>query len=169
MLAALTNVLLAFENKVGKLIPDFESEKLQQGEAKEQVDFDVFVKFGLRNGTLHEIGQKLAEGGMVRSLNGAEFRAGDVGTFGVLANEVKQIFASGLDEPGAQEYVVVNVIHADGQRAHRNGAVIALEFRRWCVCLAGNENAVDHDLAGRAVLNVAAAAGRGKNWRADGG
>ena len=48
MLAALANPFLAFQNEVAELIADFEGEKLQQAQAEEQIDLDVFVIFGQR-------------------------------------------------------------------------------------------------------------------------
>ncbi len=106
---------------------------------------------------------------MVRALDGPQFGAGDVGAFGVLADEIKQVLARRLDEPWTQEHIVVDVVHTDGQRPHGDRGAVALEFDPGRFCRAGRENAVDHDLAGMAIFNVAAAAGRGKNWRGGSG
>lgn len=45
----------------------------------------------------------------------------------MLPDEVKQIIASGLDKSGAEENVVVNIVHADGQRAHGESDVVAFQ------------------------------------------
>jgi hypothetical protein len=71
------------------LISDFEGKKFEQSEAKKQVDFDVLVKFCPRHRALHEVGEQLAERSVVRTLDGTQLSAGNVGTFGVLADEVK--------------------------------------------------------------------------------
>src|SRR5260221_1335702 len=88
-LAALPNPFLAFEDQIGKLISNFEGKKLQQSEAKKQVDFDVLVKFCLGHRALHEVGEQLAESSVVRALDGAQLGAGDIRAFGVLPDEVK--------------------------------------------------------------------------------
>ncbi len=106
---------------------------------------------------------------MVRALDGPQLSAGNVRAFGMLTDEVKQVFARRLDEPWTQEHIVVDVVHTDGQRPHGDRGAVALEFDPGRFCGAGRENAVDHDLAGMAIFNVAAAAGRGKNWRGDSG
>jgi hypothetical protein len=57
MLAALTNPLLAFENQIGKLVAEFEGEKLQERQAEEQIDFDIFVVLGLGESALQKFGK----------------------------------------------------------------------------------------------------------------
>jgi hypothetical protein len=147
MFAALANPFLAFEDEIGELIADFEGEKFQETQAEEQVDLDVLVKIFLGNRALHEVGEQLAESGVVRTLDGAQLGTGNIGAFGVLADEVEEVFARGLDEPGAQEHIVVDVVHADGQRPHGDGGVVALEFDLGRFCRAGREDVVGHDLA----------------------
>src|SRR6267142_1940288 len=169
MLPALANPLLAFENEIGELIADFDSEEFQQGQAKHKINVDIFVELGLSDGALHEVSEQFAKGGMVRVLHGPQFSAGDVGAFGVLTDEVKQVLTRRLDEPWTQEHIVVDVVHADGQRPHGDRGVVALEFDPGRFCLTGRENTVDHDLAGKALFNVAAAARRSKNWRGGSG
>src|SRR5258708_14931425 len=88
-LAALPNPFLAFEDQIGKLISNFEGKKLQQSEAKKQVDFDVLVKFCLGHRALHEVGEQLAESSVVRALDGAQLGAGDIRAFGMLPHRVK--------------------------------------------------------------------------------
>src|ERR1700694_2178724 len=128
MLTALANPFLAFEDQVGKLIADFEGQKFQQAQTEEQVDLNIFMILGLRQRTLQQFGEEFAEGGTVRSSRGAQLDPRKVGSAGALANYVEKISASRLDELGAQEYVVVDVIHADRQRAHGDRDVVALEF-----------------------------------------
>jgi len=129
MLAALANPFLAFEDEVGKLIAHLEGEKFQQAPGEKEVDLDILVIFGLRQGTLQQLGEQLAEGGVVRPSRGTQLDPWEIGAAGLLANHVEEIVAGRLDEPGAQEYVVVDVIHTDRQRPHGDGDVVALEAR----------------------------------------
>ena len=45
----------------------------------------------------------------------------------MLADEIEEIIAGGLNKLGAEENVVVNIIHPDGQRPHGERDVIALQ------------------------------------------
>lgn len=45
----------------------------------------------------------------------------------MLADEIEQIIAGSLNKLGAEENVVVNIVHPDGQRSHGQGDVIALQ------------------------------------------
>jgi len=53
---------------------------------------------------------------MVRRARVAELHAGKERGAGALAEEIEKIVARCLDELRTQEYVVVNVVHADRQR-----------------------------------------------------
>jgi len=128
MLAPLADPFLAFEDKVGKLIARFEGQKFQQAHPEEQVDFYIFVILGLRQRTLQELGEQLAEAGAVGSSRGAQLDPRKIGVAGALANNVEKILASRLNKLGAQEYIVVDVIHTDCQRAHGDRDVVALEL-----------------------------------------
>src|SRR4029077_17930181 len=72
MFAALANPFLAFEDEIGELIADFKGEKFQETQAAETIDFDGRVKFFLGHRALHEVGEQLAESGVVRTLDGAQ-------------------------------------------------------------------------------------------------
>ncbi len=110
------------------MIANFEGQKFQQAQPEEQVDLYIFVILGLRERTLQQLGEHFAEAGAVRSSRGAQLDPRKVGAAGALANDVEKIFAGRLDEPGTEEYVVVDVIDADGQRPHGDCDVVTLEF-----------------------------------------
>src|SRR5258708_9701475 len=128
MFASLANPFLSFEDEVGKLIADLESQKCQQGKAEQQVDLNVFVMLSLCQSALHDLGEQLAESDAVWSSRGAQLNSWQVCGAGVLANDVEKVLARPLDEPGTQENVVVDIIHADRHGAHGDGDVVALEF-----------------------------------------
>src|SRR6266850_6253125 len=115
VLATLANPHLAFVNEIGKLIAHFIGQKFQEGQTENQVDFDIFVVLGLGQSALEKLGEKLAEAGMVGRAGVAELHAGKERGTGALAEEIEKIIARGLDKLRAQEYVVVNVVHADRQ------------------------------------------------------
>src|SRR6266849_8929794 len=71
-----------------------------------------------------------------------------------------------MDEPGAQEHIVVDVVHADGHRPHGDGGVVALEFDPGRFCRAGRKNAVDHDLAGGGFFKANSRRGKGQGLAA---
>src|SRR6266436_8076235 len=128
MFASLANPFLSFEDEVGKLIADLESQKFQQGKAEQQVDLNVFVILGLCQSALHDLGEQLAESDAVWSSRGAELNSRQICCAGVLANDVEQILAASLDELRAQEDIMVNVVDANRQRLHGERDVVALEF-----------------------------------------
>jgi hypothetical protein len=110
------------------LIAHFEGQKFQQAQTEEQVDLYIFLVLGLRQRTLQQFGEQLAEGDAVWSSLGAQLDPREIGVAGALAKDVEKIIASRLDELRAQEYVVVDVIHSDRQRPHGDRDVVALEF-----------------------------------------
>src|SRR5467141_2643297 len=128
VLATLANPYLAFVDEIGKLIAHFIGQKFQEGQAEDQLDFDTFLVLGLGQSALEQLGEKFAKAGMIRSARVAEIHAGKERGAGALADEIEKIVARGLNELRTQEYVVVNVIHADRQRPHGDRDVIALEI-----------------------------------------
>src|SRR6202158_2737777 len=103
MLAPLADPFLAFEDKVGKLIAYFEGQKFQQAHPEEQVDLYILVILGLRQRTLQQLREQLAESGAVRPSRGAQLDARKIGAAGALANHIEKIVASRLDKLRAQE------------------------------------------------------------------
>src|SRR5260370_7398867 len=73
-------------------------------------------------------GEEFAEGGAVRYRGGGKLDARKVGAAGALGKNVEKIIASRLHKLRAQEYIVVDVIHADRQRSHGDRDVVALKF-----------------------------------------
>src|SRR5882762_4267685 len=128
VLATLANPYLAFVDQIGKLIAHFIGQKFQEGQTEDQVDFDIFLVLSLGQSALEQLGEKFAKAGMVRSARVAEIHSGKERGAGALAEEIEKIVARDLDELRTQEYVVVNVIHADRQRPHGDRDVIALEI-----------------------------------------
>src|SRR5579859_182000 len=61
MLAALANPFLAFLNEVGELIGKFGRKKFENGDAKENVEFDVLVILGVGQRAVEQFGQQLAK------------------------------------------------------------------------------------------------------------
>ena len=128
MFASLADPFLSFEDEVGKLVADLEGQEFQQPKAEQQVDLDVFVILRVRQSTLQDLGEQLAESGTVWPPRGTQLNSWQIGGTGVLANDVEKILTRPLDKFGAQKNVVMDVIHADRQGAHGDRDVIALEF-----------------------------------------
>jgi len=57
MFASLANPLLAFQDQIRKLVADLDDQKFQQRQPEQQVDLDIFLIFGLRQGALQKIGK----------------------------------------------------------------------------------------------------------------
>ena len=55
VLATLPNPFLAFVDEIGKLIAHFKSQKFQEGQTEDQVDFDVFLVLGLGQSALEQL------------------------------------------------------------------------------------------------------------------
>src|SRR5882762_981842 len=113
VLATLANPYLAFVDEIGKLIPHFIGQKFQEAQSEDQIDFDILLVLGLGQSALEQLGEKFAKARMIRSARVAEIHAGKERGTGALADEIEKIVARGLNELRTQEYVVVNVIHAD--------------------------------------------------------
>lgn len=126
MLAALTYPFLAFQNEVGELIANFKGEKLQKAQAEKKIDLDVFVIFGLGKRALENLREQFAKADGIRPAGGAQIDARKKRGTDALTNDIKKILAGSLHELGAQENVVVDVVHSDGQGSHGNGELIAL-------------------------------------------
>ena len=84
--------------------------------------------FRLRQRALQQFGKQLAESRVIQALHVAQLDPGKIGRPGVLADEVEKVIARRLNELGAEEDIVVDVVDADGQRSHRNRDAIALEL-----------------------------------------
>ena len=132
MRAASPDPLLGFEQEVRELRADLLREIFQQGHAKEKIDLDIFLVLGLLKPAVQEIG-KLAFPG--RSLGRARglpvglaarglppVRLQTVGLgkkreTGGLPDEFQQVSFGRLHKCGAQENIMVDVVHPNGQSA----------------------------------------------------
>ncbi len=118
-LAALAHVFFAIQDHVGELVLQLAGDELQDGQPEEQVNLDVLLMLGAGQRALQQLRQELAEGRGVHRPGVAELDARKVGAAGVLADEVEEVVARHLNEFGAEEHVVVDVVHPDGERPHR--------------------------------------------------
>src|SRR5882762_4644403 len=82
MFASLADPFLSFEDEVGKLIADLDGQEFQQPKAEQQVDLDVFVILRLRQSTLQDLGEQLAESGAVWSPRGTQLNSWQIGGAG---------------------------------------------------------------------------------------
>ncbi len=134
---------------------NFRGEEFQQAQAKKEVDLDVLVIFGLRQRALEKLGQQFAKRDGVRPARRARLHARGLGGIGVLPDEIEEIIAGGLNKLGAEENVVVNIVHADGQRPHRQRDVIALQADSRWLGRAKYGEFVGHFLQPRALPKLA--------------
>lgn len=77
---------------------------------------------------MKKLRQGFAKGSVVGTLAGAQVNPRKVDGTGVLANDFKEIITGGLKKPGAQEDIVVDIVHANGQRPHGKGDAVALQL-----------------------------------------
>ncbi len=89
VLATLANPHLAFVDEIGKLIAHFIGQKFQEGQAEDQVDFNIFLVLGLGQSALQKLGEKFAKAGMVRRARVAELHAGKERGAGALTDEIE--------------------------------------------------------------------------------
>src|SRR5262249_51267942 len=77
---------------------------------------------------LQNFRQQLAEGDAVGVFCGTQLHAGKICGARRLTKKIEEIIATGLHKPGAEENVVMNVVHTDGKRGHRKSKAVALEL-----------------------------------------
>ena len=94
-----------------------------------------------------QVGEQFAEGGGIHGLAAAELDAGKEAVAGVLADQVEQVVARSLDKFGAEKNVVVDVVHANGKRTHRQGDVVAFQRVAVRVRHAEVEKSIGHTAA----------------------
>src|SRR5579885_2413068 len=115
VLSALPNPFLAFQDEIGELISGLLGEELDERKPEEQIDFDIFLILGLGERTLQEVAEAFAEGAAVRPFGFAKLDSRKVRGAGVLPDQLEKIFPRPLDEFGAEEHIMVNIVNADGQ------------------------------------------------------
>jgi hypothetical protein len=145
--APLANPFFAFEDQVGELISDLQCQKFDQRDPKNAVDFDVLMMFGLGQGALQQFTQQFAKSRVIETLDRPQFDAREIRRTRIVTDQVKKIVARRLDEFWAKEDIVVDVVHADGQRSHGNRDAIAFKFNPGRFGQARGEDLVGHDSA----------------------
>jgi len=82
-----------------------------------------------------------------------------------MANKIEEIVASGLDEFGAQEDVVVDIVDANGERPHGKGYAVALQVDARRVGRTGRQKFVGHILRPRGFFYASSQAKGGQGIR----
>ena len=128
LLSTLPDPFFPFEDEVSELVAKLLREKFQDRQAKQNVDFDVFLIFRLCNRRLQQVAKQLPEPCAINGLRVAQLYARDKSTGGVLTNQFKEIVARGLNKSRAEVHVVMNVIDANRKRGHRKAQAIARQL-----------------------------------------
>src|SRR5262249_25960868 len=82
--SALPDPFLPFQDQVGELVADFEVQELKDGQAKEQVNFNVLLILRLCQRALQDLGQQLAKRQAVRPLGTAQLDSREISGAGGL-------------------------------------------------------------------------------------
>ncbi len=96
--AARTDVFLAFNDHTGKFAGKFLREKLQNGDAEQQVELDIFFKLSARDAGLQEFAQQLAKLGGISGARLPRLESEELLKRGGLAHEIGEILASDFEE-----------------------------------------------------------------------
>ena len=126
--APLANPFLPFQDEVRKLIGQFLRQEFQQRQPEGKIDLDVFMIFRLGEAALQNLGQQFAKRSVIQALRRAQFDARKISRVRALPDQVEQIVARGHHELRAEEHIVVDIVHPDRQRSHRDRRVIALQL-----------------------------------------
>ncbi len=119
-LAAPANVVLALDQDARELVARFLADEFQEREPVQDVWLDRLLEFRAGHRLLQHFCEDLAEGG-VFGLAGAVLAFAlpvllvEQGNVNRLADQVEQVLARKLDELGAEENVIMDVVETDSQ------------------------------------------------------